>query len=141
MSATGATDRAHGRTHGRGDPEAPFAYSALDRIFHERGRLAVCTCLVAFPGGLSFCELKEECGMTDGNLNRHLAALAEMKIVALHKKAKGRRPVTICKITRYGRERFLAYIDALETVVRDAQARALLARSPARAAETGLATT
>jgi hypothetical protein len=28
---------------------APFAYEGLERIFHERGRLAVCTCLVANP--------------------------------------------------------------------------------------------
>ncbi len=28
---------------------APFAYEGLERIFHERGRLAVCTALVAMP--------------------------------------------------------------------------------------------
>ena len=31
----------------------PFAYEGLDRIFHERGRLAVCTCLVANRDGLT----------------------------------------------------------------------------------------
>ena len=34
--------------------EAPFAYPGLERIFHELGRLAICTCLIANPSGLSF---------------------------------------------------------------------------------------
>jgi len=51
--------------------EAPFAYSGLERIFHERGRLAVCTCLVANPHGMRFTELQDACALTDGNLNRH----------------------------------------------------------------------
>ncbi len=122
--------------------EAPFAYSGLERVFHERGRLAVCTCLVAFPDGLSFSELRDECGLTDGNLNRHLLALTEVGVVVLEKKKNGRRPVTICWITPFGRDRFLAYIDALEAVVRDAQARAKAARSPSRREpESGLAPT
>ena len=62
---------------------APFAYEGLERIFHERGRLAVCTCLVANPAGMSFTALQEACALTDGNLNRHLHALAETKIVTL----------------------------------------------------------
>lgn len=135
------------------DDEPRFAYSGLDRILHERGRLAVCTCLVAFPEGLSFSELRDECGLTDGNLNRHLQALADFKIVELRKVKKrgkrssaSRRAITIVRITPFGRERFLAYIDALESVVRDAQARASAAGEPADAkspnpAESGLATT
>ena len=62
---------------------APFAYEGLERIFNERGRLAVCTCLVANPAGMSFTALQEACALTDGNLNRHLHALAETEIVTL----------------------------------------------------------
>jgi predicted ArsR family transcriptional regulator len=97
---------------------APFAYEGLERIFHERGRLAVCTCLVANPDGMSFTALQEACALTDGNLNRHLHALAETGIVKRSRiRGKG-RPTTIVRITATGRERFLAYIDALEAVVR-----------------------
>ena len=106
----------------RGD--APFAYIGLERIFHERGRLAVCTCLVTHPDGLSFTELQEACGLTDGNLSRHLSALADMDIVAVSKESGGGRPTTICRITRSGRTRFLAYVDELESVVRDVHERA-----------------
>jgi len=102
--------------------EAPFAYAGLERIFHERGRLAVCTCLVAHPDGLSFTELQDACGLTDGNLSRHLAALAEMGVVAISKESGAGRPTTTCRITRAGRTRFLSYIDQLEAVVRDVHA-------------------
>jgi predicted ArsR family transcriptional regulator len=104
--------------------EAPYAYTGLQRIFHERGRLAVCTCLVAHPEGMSFTELQEACGLTDGNLARHLAALADMGIVAVAKETGNGRPTTICRITHAGRTRFLSYIDELEAVVRDVHSQA-----------------
>ena len=97
---------------------APFAYEGLERIFHERGRLAVCTCLVANADGMSFTALQDACALTDGNLNRHLHALAETGIVTLSRTRGKGRPTTIVRITSSGRARFLAYIDELETVVR-----------------------
>jgi predicted ArsR family transcriptional regulator len=97
---------------------APFAYEGLERIFHERGRLAVCTCLVANPTGMSFKALQDACALTDGNLNRHLHALAEDEIVTLDRVRGPGRPTTMVRITASGKGRFLAYIDALEAVVR-----------------------
>jgi predicted ArsR family transcriptional regulator len=121
------------RSNGR---EAPYAYSGLQRIFHERGRLAVCTCLVAHPEGLSFTDLQDACGLTDGNLSRHLAALAEMDVVTITKETGHGRPTTICRITNTGRTRFLGYIDELEAVVRDVHTQASDGRQPARLATT-----
>ena len=102
---------------------APFSYPGLERIFHERGRLAICTCLTAHPDGLSFTELQGACDLTDGNLNRHLHALAEVGIVATEKQRGAGRPATIYRITKRGRQRFLAYVDELESVVRDVHER------------------
>ncbi|HEV8022236.1 MAG TPA: transcriptional regulator [Candidatus Lustribacter sp.] len=103
--------------------DAPFAYSGLERIFHERGRLAVCTCLVANPHGMRFTELQDACALTDGNLNRHLHALAEVGVVAMERVTGRGRPATTVRITPDGRKRFLAYIDELESVVRDVHER------------------
>jgi predicted ArsR family transcriptional regulator len=103
--------------------DAPFAYSGLERIFHERGRLAVCTCLVANPDGMRFTELQDACALTDGNLNRHLHALAEVGVVEMERVTGRGRPATTVRITAEGRRRFLAYIDELESVVRDVHAR------------------
>ncbi len=97
---------------------APFAYEGLERIFHERGRLAVCTCLVARGREMSFKALQDACALTDGNLNRHLHALAEMGIVTVARERAGARTSTVVRITAVGRTRFLGYIDELEAVVR-----------------------
>lgn len=100
---------------------APYAFDALERVFHERGRLAICSALVTESPGLSFRKLQDACDLTDGNLNRHLHALAELGIIAMSRKTGTGRPQTIVRITPKGRERFLAYIDALEAVVRNVQ--------------------
>jgi len=105
----------------------------LDRVFHERGRLAICSMLVAHPDGASFTQLQEACALTDGNLNRHLHALAEEKIVATERRTGSGRPQTIVRITAEGRERFLTYIDTLEAVVREVQRSMSSSESPVRA--------
>lgn len=99
-------------------PAAPFAYEGLERLFHERGRLAVCTCLIANPDGMSFKALQDACALTDGNLNRHLHALAETGIVTLERVRGNGRPTTMVRISESGKTRFLEYIDELEAVVR-----------------------
>jgi DNA-binding MarR family transcriptional regulator len=104
----------------------------LDRVFHERGRLAICSTLVAHPKGISFTQLQEACDLTDGNLNRHLHALAEEGIVDQERHTGNGRPQTIVRITPAGRERFLAYIDSLEAIVREVQGLAKSTESPVR---------
>jgi len=111
-----------------------FALSSLDRVFHERGRLAICSALIAHPEGVSFTQLQQTCDLTDGNLNRHLHALAEMGIVETRRITGKGRPQTLVRVTRAGRERFLDYIDALETVVRDVQRARKRKTAPARPA-------
>lgn len=109
-----------------------YAFSGLDRVFHERGRLAICSALIAHADGLSFTQLQEACELTDGNLNRHLHALAEMGIVEMRRITGKGRPQTIVRVTREGSERFLNYIDELENVVRDVQRARKRKASPAR---------
>lgn len=100
--------------------EAPFAYGGLDRIFHERARLGIVTSLAGHADGLGFTDLKELCGLTDGNLSRHLQVLEEAGFVALDKGYEGKRPQTRCRLTDPGRARFVEYVSVLEAVVRKA---------------------
>lgn len=100
--------------------QAPFAYNGLDRVLHEKARLGILTSLAAHPKGLAFANLKQFCGLTDGNLSRHLQVLEEAGVVEISKTFERKRPLTTCRLTRAGRKRFLDYIDVLERVVRDA---------------------
>lgn len=114
---------------------ARFAYEGLDRVFHEKARLGIVTSLAGHVDGLAFRDLKQLCGLTDGNLSRHLQVLEEAGIVAVTKGYEGRRPHTSCRLTQVGRQRFDAYLAVLEQAVRDAAAAARSA-GPAREART-----
>ena len=99
---------------------APFAYDGLDRVMHEKARLGVLTSLMAHPKGLAFGDLKQLCGLTDGNLSRHLQVLQDAGLVEIIKGYEGNRPHTTCRLTKAGRRRFLDYLGVLERLVRDA---------------------
>jgi DNA-binding HxlR family transcriptional regulator len=102
------------------NPAAPFAYDGLDRVIHEKARLGVLTSLMAHPKGLAFADLKQLCGLTDGNLSRHLQVLQESGFVDIIKGYEGNRPHTTCRLTKAGRKRFLDYLAVLEQLVHDA---------------------
>jgi DNA-binding HxlR family transcriptional regulator len=109
--------------------DAPFAYEGLDRIIHERARLGVLTSLAANPKGLVFADLKRLCGLTDGNLSRHLQVLQEAGVVEVTKSFSHNRPQTLCRITPEGRRRFLDYLAVLDQVVREAAAAARMTQA------------
>jgi DNA-binding MarR family transcriptional regulator len=99
---------------------ARFSYEGLDRVIHEKARLGLLTSLMTHPKGLAFADLKRLCGLTDGNLSRHLQVLEEAGLVKISKGYDGKRPLTTCRMTATGRRRFLEYLEILERVVRDA---------------------
>ena len=101
-------------------PDAPYSYEGLDRVIHEKARLGMLTSLMSHPKGLAFSNLKQLCGLTDGNLSRHLQVLQEADLVTIQKGYKDNRPYTTCRMTTEGRERFLQYLSVLEEIVRDA---------------------
>ena len=99
-----------------------YAYEGLDRVIHERGRLSVLTSLAAHPKGLRFGDLKQLCGLTDGNLSRHVQVLQAARFVEVSKTFEHNRPQTMCRLTAEGRRRYVGYLAVLEQVVRDAAA-------------------
>ena len=100
-----------------------FSYEGLDRVMHEKARLGIMASLAAHERGLLFNDLKQLCGLTDGNLSRHLTVLSEAGLVEIWKGSTGHRPQTMCRFTDEGRQRFAEYISVLEKVVADAQAK------------------
>jgi len=106
----------------KNQPEQPgrYAYEGLDRVLHEKARLGIMTSLVTRPEGVLFTELKRLCTLTDGNLSRHIDVLQEAGLVEAYRGSEAGRPQTLYRLSSEGRARFVAYLEELEQVVRDA---------------------
>ncbi len=94
----------------------PEPFLQLDRVIHEKGRLAIMSMLAASPE-LSFTELRDALEMTDGNLTSHMRTLQEAGYVSVSKSYRNNRPLTTCALTAAGKKAFTAYIDLLEQIV------------------------
>lgn len=100
----------------------PEPFLQLDRVIHEKGRMAIMALLAAVPE-MSFTELRDALNMTDGNLSMHLRTLQESGYVALTKTFQNRKPLTTCSFTAAGRAAFTNYINLLEQIVRQNKAK------------------
>jgi len=95
----------------------PEPFLQLDRVIHEKGRLAIMSMLAATPE-LSFTEMRDALNMTDGNLSVHIRTLQETGYVAVTKTFRERKPLTTCALTAAGRKAFAQYIELLDQIVR-----------------------
>jgi DNA-binding MarR family transcriptional regulator len=95
----------------------PETFLQLDRVIHEKGRLAIMSMLAASPE-LSFTELRDALKMTDGNLTTHIRTLQETGYVSITKSFQNRRPLTTCSLTAAGKKAFTDYINLLEKIIR-----------------------
>jgi DNA-binding MarR family transcriptional regulator len=94
----------------------PEPFLQLDRVIHEKGRLAIMSMLAA-TAELSFTELRDALSMTDGNLTTHIRTLQESGYVAVAKSFQKNRPLTTCSLTAEGRKAFANYIGLLEAIL------------------------
>jgi DNA-binding MarR family transcriptional regulator len=94
----------------------PEPFLQLDRVIHEKGRLAIMSMLAASPE-LSFTELRDALGMTDGNLTTHIRTLQEAGYLSVTKSFQNNRPHTTCSLTAGGKKAFTGYINLLEAIV------------------------
>lgn len=94
----------------------PEPFLQLDRVIHEKGRLAIMSMLAATPE-LSFTELRDTLDMTDGNITTHIRTLQEAGYIAVSKTYEKNRPLTTCSLTTAGRKAFANYIDLLEQIL------------------------
>jgi DNA-binding transcriptional ArsR family regulator len=93
----------------------------LEKIFHEPNRLSIMSALCASDKGMSFNEIREACGLTDGNLSRHLKALEESGAIVITKKFVDNKPRTTVSISASGIERFHEYLTALAAILNKAR--------------------
>jgi DNA-binding MarR family transcriptional regulator len=93
------------------------AASHLDRLIHERTRLAIVSAL-AVNAALTFNELKELLRVTDGNLSVHARKLEDAGYIACTKSFSGRLPKTEYRLSPSGRRELEKYLDHMEALIR-----------------------
>ena len=99
----------------------PVARAAnLDRLLHDRARLAIVTALAVNPS-LSFTELRTITQTTDGNLSVHARKLEDAGYVSCTKGFEGRLPKTEFGLTDAGRRAFKKYLDHMEAIIEHAR--------------------
>lgn len=94
----------------------PHPSSQIDDTVHQRYRLGI----LAFLSGVAradFSTLRDELGLTDGNLNRHLAMLTEAGYVTTAKSSDGGRGRTWVALTTDGRTALTDHITALRNII------------------------
>ena len=89
----------------------------LDRVIHERMRLAIVSALAVNPA-LSFNELKQLLETTDGNLSVHARKLEDAGYVRCTKRFEGRTPRTDYELTGSGRQALERYLSHMEALIR-----------------------
>lgn len=75
----------------------------LDRLIHERTRLAIVSAL-AVNASLTFKELKDFLRITDGNLSVHARKLEDAGYIGCNKSFSGRMPKTEYRLMHAGRK-------------------------------------
>ena len=93
------------------------AAASLDRLIHERTRLAIISAL-AVNASLTFNELKELLRITDGNLSVHARKLEDAGYVGCTKSFSGRLPKTEYRLSASGRRALEKYLDHMEALIR-----------------------
>jgi DNA-binding HxlR family transcriptional regulator len=91
--------------------------SNLDRLIHERTRLAIVSAL-AVNASLAFNELKQLLDVTDGNLSVHARKLEDAGYIGCTKSFAGRMPKTEYRLTSAGRRALEKYLDHMEALIR-----------------------
>jgi len=96
---------------------ANAAATSLDRVIHERTRLAILSAL-AVNDSLTFNELKELLRVTDGNLSVHARKLEDAGYIGCTKSFAGRVPKTEYRLLAAGRRALENYLDHMEALIR-----------------------
>ena len=114
-------------SRGPGAERRPAAGAAaravrLDALMHERVRLGILSSL-ATADHMTFSELRDTLGVTDGNLSVHARKLEEAGLVQCDKRFAHRKPRSEYRLTTKGRNAFASYLFQLESVIRSVRNR------------------
>jgi DNA-binding MarR family transcriptional regulator len=87
--------------------------SSVDRLIHEPARLMIMSYLYVVESA-DFLFLVRQTGLTLGNLSSHMSKLEAAGYLEIEKSFRGKKPHTMLRLTRAGREAFNAYRQNIE---------------------------
>jgi len=88
----------------------------LNKVFDSRIRLGIMSVL-SVNESVDFNTLKEDLGLTDGNLASHIRILEDNSYIITNKQFVRRKPNTRYSLTDSGRAAFKEHINALEKLL------------------------
>ena len=95
-------------------------YTQFDSVFFERTRLSILTLIHQWEK-VSFNQLKNRLGGTDGAIYTHLEKLLQRGYIRKKKELTGTSAQTVYSITHKGSMAFEDYLEFLEKVLKDAK--------------------
>lgn len=91
-------------------------FKELNPLLHSQLRLAIVSLLISLEEA-DFVFIKEKTKATAGNVSVQIEKLSEAGYIEVRKFIEGKRPRTVCKITRVGIDAFDEYIKALSDYI------------------------
>ena len=92
-------------------------YPVFDDVIHEPHRLRICALLVP-SAGTDFATVRDEIGLSDSALSKHLKTLSEHGYTRLDRSVRDGRQVTTVVLTPAGREALCGHVAELQRMAR-----------------------
>ena len=89
----------------------------FDPVVHQPHRLRICALLVP-TRGLPFARIRDEVGLSDSALSKHLSALEAEDYVTVAREVTAGRRLTRVALTARGREAVCGHVSELQRLAR-----------------------
>lgn len=95
---------------------------SIDTVIHAPMRLRICG-MLRHVNAIDFATIKDNLGITDSSLSKHLTVLADAGYVTVKKESSAlridARRVVWVKLTKEGGRAFDDYVKALKAIIED----------------------
>ena len=100
------------------DIEGRHPLADIDQVIHAPARLLILVNLYVVKS-LDYVFLKNQTGLSWGNLSTHLTKLEQAGYLKIEKGYQGKKPQSKIQLTPQGREAFKSYKSSLQTILDD----------------------
>lgn len=91
--------------------------ASLNKAFDNKTRLGIMS-LLMIQDGVDYNDMKNDLGVTDGNLASHIKYLEKDELIRIEKSFKGKKPNTKYYATEKGKTTFKKHIEILEKIIK-----------------------